>query len=108
MPIKRKIRNIKGESLGEVLIALLISTFAIMLLAGMIGSATNIISRSRDSMTQYYENSRLLTEYDSRASLGPGTIKIKMGDKELTSENVEFYQNTNGNIDVISYKVAES
>lgn len=49
-----KLRGNAGESIGETLIALLISALALMMLAGAVSSAANIVSRNRAAITAYY------------------------------------------------------
>lgn len=43
-----------GESLGEVLISVLISAVALVMLVSMITTSTSLISRSRDKLEDYY------------------------------------------------------
>jgi len=52
--IKSKIRSIAGETIGETLIALLISALALLMLAGAIGSASKIVTRNKTAMDEYY------------------------------------------------------
>ncbi|MBQ6346431.1 MAG: hypothetical protein IJI71_02600 [Clostridia bacterium] len=52
--IKSKIRSISGESIGETLVALLISALALLMLAGAIGSASKIVTRNKTAMDEYY------------------------------------------------------
>ena len=49
-----KLRSVAGETIGETLVALLISALALTMLAGAIGAANNIISRSNKAMNDYY------------------------------------------------------
>lgn len=55
--IKEKLKNQAGETITEVLVALLISTFALMMLALMITSAQNSVSKSREALEKYYASS---------------------------------------------------
>lgn len=52
----KKLRSTAGESIGETLVALLISALALVMLAGAVSSASNIITRSNDAMNDYYTN----------------------------------------------------
>ena len=52
----KKLRSTAGESIGETLIALLISALALVMLAGAVSSASNIITRSNDAMNDYYRD----------------------------------------------------
>ena len=52
-----KLRGKRGESIGETLIALLISSLALVMLAGAISSAANIVTRGKDVLVAKYEAS---------------------------------------------------
>ena len=49
-----KLRGKRGESIGETLIALLISSLALVMLAGAISSAANIVTRGKDVLVAKY------------------------------------------------------
>lgn len=49
-----KIRSNAGESIGETLVALLISALALLMLAGAISSAAGIVTRNKASIEAYY------------------------------------------------------
>lgn len=49
-----RLRSRAGESIAEVLVALLISVLGIALLVGMIGASTRVISQSTKTMQDEY------------------------------------------------------
>ena len=51
---KKKLFSKTGESIGETLIALLISALALLMLAGAVSSAGKIVTRNRSAMNDYY------------------------------------------------------
>lgn len=53
--IIRKCRSQAGETIGETLVALLISALALIMLAGAIGSAADIVTRNKAAMDTYFE-----------------------------------------------------
>ena len=53
--IKRKLHSNAGESIGETLIAVLISALALVILAGAIGAASRIITRSNTAVKLHYD-----------------------------------------------------
>ena len=53
--IMHKLRGKTGESIAETLIALLISALALIMLAGAIGAASDIITRSNTAVNQHYD-----------------------------------------------------
>ena len=52
--MKEKLKSRTGETITEVLVALLISTFALLMLAMMIRSAQNSVDMSRKALEDYY------------------------------------------------------
>lgn len=53
--IMGKLRGRAGESLAETLMALLISALALIMLAGAIGKASDIIKHSNTAVNAHYE-----------------------------------------------------
>lgn len=53
--IKRKLHSRAGESIGETLVAVLISALALVILAGAIGAATRIVTRSNAAVKTHYD-----------------------------------------------------
>ena len=49
-----KLKNKSGETIAEVLVALLVSSLGLVILASMINASTNIIAKSRSLMEEYY------------------------------------------------------
>ena len=80
--IKEKLRSAAGETLAETLIALLVASFALMLLAGMISSTTNLVTSSREKMNSYYEANTALEE--PAANEATLTITVGEGDSAHT------------------------
>ena len=72
--IKAKLRGKTGESIGETLIALLISALALMMLAGAVSSAANVVNRSRAAMNTYNETTAPGVRNDWTVSVG-GVLK---------------------------------
>ena len=58
--IMKKIKSQAGETIAEVLVALLISSVALVMLAGMIASTTNLVTRSKSKMEAYYAANEIL------------------------------------------------
>ena len=52
--ITNKLRSRGGESIGETLVALLISALALVMLAGAIGSAARIMNESNEAAKNLY------------------------------------------------------
>ena len=78
--IRKKLKSTAGESLAEVLIALLISALALVMLAEMINASANMIMRSRKTMEDYY------TETPAQVN-GYITLALSPADGEVTAEN---------------------
>ena len=54
--IRAKLHSRAGESIGETLVALLISALALLMLAGAVSSAAKLVTRNDASMRQYYSS----------------------------------------------------
>ena len=64
--IIKKIKSQAGETIAEVLVALLISSVALVMLAGMIASTTSMVTQSKSKMEKYYEaNEKLETQTET-------------------------------------------
>ena len=55
--IKKKLHSRAGESIGETLVAVLISALALTMLAGAISTAARLITKNKTSMETYYSAS---------------------------------------------------
>lgn len=86
------IKNSRGESIAEVLIALLISSLGILMLAGMITSSSKMIQNSQDTMKKYYIENNKLDQRNSDTSTF--RIVILNGVNSFTYKNVNYIENT--------------
>ena len=88
--IAQKLRSRAGESIGETLIALLISSLALLMLAGAISTTTRIVTHSNETMDAYYAADRGLAARDT----GEASLTVTLNDGENTwSYNVNAYEN---------------
>ena len=76
-----KLKSQVGESIAEVLIALLISSLALVMLASMISSTTSMVSTGKSAMKEYYacnEDLEKLTKTEEKTTKTEGvSITIK-------------------------------
>ena len=125
---KNKLLDHTGESIAETLVALLISALALVMLAAIITSSSNIIKRSRSKLDTYYSGNEYVAKMETVADTDPeegtptvtdpdegvtsqasGTVKIELSSAGSTSDftqtiNVIFYKNASfGSKPVISY-----
>lgn len=90
---RAKLRSQSGETIAETLIALLISAFALVMLAGSIGTAARIITQSEDKMQEYYQEYNKLASPTSAGAF----ISFKIDEKtvrladETESIGVQYY-----------------
>ena len=52
--ILEKLKSNSGESIAETLVAVLISAFALLMLAGSVNTASNLITNSQNKLEEYY------------------------------------------------------
>lgn len=108
--IKTKLNNRAGESIAETLVALLISSLALVMLAGAISAASGVVVKSRSKLKEYYdsnENNSVIKMSSGGTSRGNITIKNSSG-TTIQTKTITYYQNTEfGKNIVISYKSNE-
>lgn len=94
---ERHARSVRGETLTEVLVAILISCLAILLMATVIAASFNINETSRKAMDDYYKKSNDIAGHVSGTFDGEGTVAITLssGGTTITLENgsVGYYIN---------------
>ena len=104
----KKLHSSSGESIAETLVAVLISAFALLMLAGTINSASNMITNSKNTLDDYYQKNNLVEEQS--ASIGNNATAII---RNIDSNNLDWesgysvttYTNSKfGSKEVISYK----
>ena len=87
-----KLNKNKGETISEVLVALLISSLALVMLASMISATSKMIIKSKEKMTYYYEannalESMTLPEENPKATkVNDFAIVIETADTSLKVE----------------------
>ena len=92
--IGKKLHSRAGETIAETLIALLISALALVMLAGAIGTASKIITRSEIQMQAYYQANNVLAEptgSPATINVGAGGSNIKLADE--TNLGVKYSKN---------------
>ena len=106
-----KLKSRAGDSLAEVLIALLISALAIVMLANMIVVSTTMVNRSKDYFDTYYKANNVLSAHGGGDATG--TVSLKNGENSVylvgnTSDTaITYHVNTSApdGTPVISYEV---
>lgn len=118
--IKEKLHHNSGESIGETLIALLVGSLALMMLAGTISTSTRLITSSKTSLRDHYTANNLVAEHSTEEEIADydvipsGKITITETDdyiKKIASQtfDVNYYvnQHTSGK-PIISYEKTTS
>lgn len=123
----RKLKNRRGETITETLVALLIASIALVMLASMISSTSSIVTTSTKAMQEYYNANNRMLSHGTAATTGEGTgsgsaegnttgsaqitFSITGTDSTLNLEpqNVTLYENNRfEKTPVISYQVSNS
>ena len=65
----RKLKSTSGESIAETLVAVLISAFALLMLAGTVNTASNLITKSKAALQTYYSNTNDLATHDAGSNV---------------------------------------
>lgn len=101
----RKRRARAGETLGEVLIAMLIVALSALMLAGMVSSAGQINLSVRETDESFYKSVSALEKRDGTPKDGTLNVKIETSGAGVTTEEVEVSVFEEGGM--ISYKAKE-
>lgn len=111
----KKMSSQAGETIGETLVALLISALALVMLAGAVSSGMRIVTDSKDKMDVYYRVNNAVAE---RASTAPtidgmktevfkGTLSVTITNLlpiGKTLPQIDYWQNEElSGIPVIAY-----
>ena len=119
--MKSRLRSKKGESIAEVLVAVLLSAIGLTMLATMISATSKMVIRSRNLTKEYVEqNNQLVEKADTSTRTGsvqvrrvdstsPDGTPIKLYGVPTANEDysipVKYYVNSRvGNVEVTSYK----
>ena len=91
--VLKKLSDQAGETIAETLVALLIASLALMMLAGAVSSAMNVVTRSKNAMDEYYADNNGIVAREDR--LKSGTLTISLSGLRSSSENipVEYWKN---------------
>lgn len=100
----KRIKSRSGETIAEVLVALLISALGIVLLAGMINSSTSMVTGSKDKIRSYVSADNELVDPSGAGTDGEVVLDVKLHDDCPLSIEVTCYENEVANEKVISYK----
>lgn len=79
--LKKCLRSQAGETIAEVLVALLVSALALTMLATMITSTVKMVDIGKTKMSQYYDDSKILELQNTPDTVeDPLTITIQSED----------------------------
>lgn len=104
----RKIGNRSGETIGETLVALLIASLALVMLAGAIATSSGIITRSSNTINEYYDTNESVVMM-SGAQNGVVTLNGSATTSGVSQTvNVEYKENSeiNSRKPVTAFKVS--
>ena len=102
--LMKRLRSESGESIAEVLVALLIAAVALMMLAAMISSTVSIVNKSKTKMDEYYQNNAILELQTSPTATSILTIESSTVQETPT---VELYENGTFNKKVYAYQIVK-
>ena len=104
--IRKKLKSQAGESIGEVLIALLISSLALVMLASMISATNNMVKNSDTAMKDYYaccNDLEKFTKTQTNVIKSTGGITITGSGLKTDSISVDVYKNNSLGDKVYAY-----
>ena len=78
-----RLANRRGETLTEVLVAILISGLAILLLATTIAASVNMNLNTRNAFNRYYDAGKAIAELSDE--IGEGTVTLMAVDGDVST-----------------------
>lgn len=111
--MKRKLKRENGETLAEVMIAVLISTLGLVLLASLITSSVSLITDSKKTFTKYANAQNALAWQSKDTSVNQSlgievkngaTIEVHVSVSGSGSSALQITDDAGGNIPVVYYK----
>ena len=109
--ISAKLAGTRGESITEVLVAIVISGLAILMLATVIATAVNVNQASRRAMNEYYAaNNNVVVggvSTTGSVSLTSGSDPISLADSDSVAVTCHIGTQADGTL-VVSYVEQES
>lgn len=116
--VVKTIRSQAGESIAETLIALLVASLALVMLAGAISAGASVVEKGRDAIKHYYNNTEYIMNHEGEHDedkTGNGTDAITIKDTSDTgtvsdiSTSISYYYNkTFGKTPVVTYRIKTS
>ncbi len=103
----KKLNSGRGETIGETLVALLIASLALLMLAGAVSAAWNVIMKSENTINKYYDQDKDLVR---QADTSGNSIKVTIKDADGSSTieqaySGRYYSNETFNgVNVVAYK----
>ena len=93
--ITNKLSSSSGESIAETMVALLIAALAILMLAGAMMTASNIVTRSRNKLNEYYDKTEdVIKDVTNPGKTANGTVTISKSDASFSiSPSVRYKKN---------------
>lgn len=98
-PAARRLKQNTGETIAELLIAVVISTLGLMLLAGMINAASSMLGSGQRTEERYIRGENALAGRTASAFAGSGSVTFAYGGSAVSitsgtsSVPVSYYSN---------------
>lgn len=105
-----KLRSKRGESIIEVMVAIVIGLFSVLMLGEVISTSAKLDRESRETMSQYYaSNNQLASAFADNSAAGQaGLVRIKGTGDDNTEIKVDvqyFVNDKIGTNKVAAYRV---
>lgn len=103
--ITGKLKSRSGESIAETLVAVLIAAFGLLMLAGTINSASNLITNSKKKLSEYYEANNTLASGTSGTAVSVSINETTGAKTAWITSNVKVFENDElGSMTVVAYR----
>lgn len=109
--VNKKIRSNAGESITETLVALLIAALAIVMLAGAVAAASNMVLTARNKLDKYYDANEKVVQMGNDGSKATVTITEKStgASRRIARGDILYYRNDEFKKNpVVAYKLEKT
>lgn len=86
-----KLMDKSGESIAETLVAVLIAAFALLMLAGTVNTSTNLVTKSIQIESEYYNKNNAIEK--RKAESEGGYLKVSIDDTIEYELPIIIYKN---------------
>lgn len=96
--ISEKLKDVRGETLAEALLASLLAGIALLILASMIMASHRMIDKSSDTIEKFYDDINKIEKQEEPYKEGTVVIKSENNPEKEINIRVRIFKITDGSL----------